>query len=188
MGATAYNVVSMVPRQRAAVLATAREVFARRGFTEASLHDIAQEAGLSLERVLGYFKNKRELFDKVVEDVWAEVLSDLEAAVWEAGPPQERVRTFIAVRQGMAERMLRELRVTPEALVDLLPRLEPLLAGPRARELALLEAILEDGKVSGTFSLRDTRAAARTLAASLQHVECVTVRLCLTTRRPMASP
>ncbi|MCP3098251.1 TetR/AcrR family transcriptional regulator [Myxococcus sp. K15C18031901] len=184
MGATAHNIVSMVPRQRAAVLAAAREHFARRGFLETSLHDIARGAGLSLERVLTHFKDKRELFERVVDQVWAEALADLEAAVWEAGPPEERVRTFITHRQGMAERMIRALRVTPEALVDLVPRLEPLLAGPRARELALLEAILEDGTVSGAFPLRDTRAAARALAASLQGIECATVRFCLTPRRP----
>ncbi|NOK16709.1 TetR/AcrR family transcriptional regulator [Corallococcus carmarthensis] len=170
------TVLSILPRQRAAVLEAAREIFARRGFTEASLGDIATRAGLAPVRMPLHFKNKKALFDAVVDEVLAEALAGLEAAVGAAWTPAEKMQTFIEARQGLAERMVRQLRITPRALRDILPLVEPRLAAPRAREVVLLAAIFEEGRAQGTFDVRDTRAAARALAMGLQHVECALLR------------
>ncbi|WP_434300888.1 TetR/AcrR family transcriptional regulator [Corallococcus exiguus] len=61
------TVLSLIPRQRAAVLEAAREIFARRGFLDVSLGDIAYRARLSPVRMAELFKGKKELFDAVVE-------------------------------------------------------------------------------------------------------------------------
>ncbi|WP_147446967.1 hypothetical protein [Corallococcus sp. CA054B] len=95
-----------------------------------------------------------------MDDVCDEACEKLEAAVGAAWRPAEKMRTFIEVRQGMAERMVQQLRVTPWA-----------------REVALLTAIFEAGKEQGTFEVRNTRAAARALALGFQHVECTLLRV-----------
>ncbi|RKG56446.1 hypothetical protein D7X30_22995 [Corallococcus sp. AB011P] len=113
----------------------------------------------------------------MVDDICDEAFAKLAAAVGAAWTPAEKMRTFIDVRQGMAERMVQQLRVTPRALRELLPLVEPRLARPRAREVALLTAIFEEGREQGTFEVRDTRAAARALALGFQHVECTLLRV-----------
>ncbi|MFY2563443.1 TetR/AcrR family transcriptional regulator [Corallococcus terminator] len=173
------TVVSMIPRQRAAILTAAREAFARRGFTGASMQDIARSASLSPGMLHSYFKTKKDLFNAVVDQVWAVALADIEAAVWDARTPEVRLQTFIEIRQGMVERMIRDLRITTAALRDILPLVEPCLAGPRARELALLEAIFEEGRVRRSFAVHNPRATARALAAGLHQIECTMVRFCL---------
>lgn len=170
------TVLSLIPRQRAAVLKAAREVFARKGFLAASLSDIADRARLSPARMLSLFKGKKALFDAVVDDVCDRGLARLEAAVGAAWTPAEKMRTFIELRRGMAERAVQQLRVTPRALRELLPLIEPRLARHRVREVAMLTAIFEEGRAQGTFDVRDTRAAARSLAMGFQHIECALLR------------
>ncbi|NPC68304.1 TetR/AcrR family transcriptional regulator [Corallococcus exiguus] len=169
--------MSLIPRQRATVIEAAREIFARRGFLDVSLGDIAYRARLSPVRMAELFKGKKELFDAVVDDVCDAAFAKLEAAVNAAMTPAEKMRTFIDMRQGMAERMVQQLRVTPRALRELMPLVEPRLARPRAREVAMLTAIFEEGREQGAFEVRDSRAAARALALGFQHVECTLLRV-----------
>ncbi|WP_223643541.1 TetR/AcrR family transcriptional regulator [Corallococcus sp. EGB] len=168
--------MSLIPMQRAAVLKAAREVFARKGFLQASLRDIAARARLSPARMAQLFQGKKELFDAVVDDVCDRGLARLEAAVGAAWTPAEKMRTFIEVRQGMAERTVQRLRVTPRAMRELLPLIEPRLARPRAREVAMLTSIFEEGRAQGSFDVRNARAAARALAMGFQHIECALLR------------
>ncbi|WP_426752639.1 TetR/AcrR family transcriptional regulator [Myxococcus sp. Y35] len=184
------NVVSMVPRQRAAILVAAGDVFARWGFTAASMQDIARRARLSEAWVQLHFGSKRDLFDAWVDQAWASALARLEAAVGEARSPEAKLQTFIHLRQGQAERMLRDSRITLEALRDILPLLEQRLAAPRAREVALLESIFEEGRVEGSFAftVRGPRTAARALAVGLQDIECAMVRFLAASAQPAQSP
>ena len=47
----------------------AKAVFAERGYTRATLEDIAQRAGMSKATIYIYYKNKDDLFLQVVEEL-----------------------------------------------------------------------------------------------------------------------
>ncbi|MFP2957239.1 TetR family transcriptional regulator [Myxococcus sp. 1LA] len=179
------NVISMVPRQRAAILAAGREVFARRGYSAASMQDIARQARLSLEWVQLHFQRKRDLFGAVVEQVWGVAFARLEDAVRCAPGPEEKLQAYIEVRQQLAEQVLRGLPLTPESLRDLVPRVEPWLAASKEREVALLESIFDEGRAQGVFGLseRGPRTAARALMVGLQDIERAMVQFLLASAR-----
>jgi AcrR family transcriptional regulator len=54
-------------RQRQ-IIDAAFDVFSRKGFAEATTHEIAKEAGVAVGTIYKYFQNKRDLLVKVVTD------------------------------------------------------------------------------------------------------------------------
>lgn len=64
-------------RTRAELIATAAEVFARRGYNGASVEEIAEEAGYSHGAVYSNFDGKADLFLAVFEDYMAERAREL---------------------------------------------------------------------------------------------------------------
>ena len=51
------------------LLEAARAVFARDGYVNARMADIAEEAGLSMGALYRYFENKESVFEHLVTDI-----------------------------------------------------------------------------------------------------------------------
>jgi AcrR family transcriptional regulator len=71
-----------LPRRRKAarrseILAAAREVFTTRPYDESSISDIASRAGCVEGTIYTYFRNKRELFDAVLESFFDALIVDI---------------------------------------------------------------------------------------------------------------
>jgi TetR/AcrR family transcriptional regulator len=67
-------------KTRAGILAAAEALFAERGFEATRLEDIAERVGIRRASIVYYFKDKRELYDAVLEDVFGglhDALSDV---------------------------------------------------------------------------------------------------------------
>jgi AcrR family transcriptional regulator len=70
-------------RNRAALVASARELFGREG-VDVPVEEITQHAGLGMGTLYRHFPTKDELIDAVLEDAFAEILRLAEEAVAEA--------------------------------------------------------------------------------------------------------
>ena len=57
-------------KTRAGILDAAEALFAERGFDATRLEDIAERVGIRRASIVYYFKDKRELYDAVLEDVF----------------------------------------------------------------------------------------------------------------------
>jgi AcrR family transcriptional regulator len=60
-------------RTRAHLLASARSVFARQGYVNARMSDVAEEASISMGGLYRYFANKEDLFAEVIADLHEEL-------------------------------------------------------------------------------------------------------------------
>jgi AcrR family transcriptional regulator len=114
-------------RNRVALVASARELFAREGI-EVSVEEITHHAGLGMGTLYRHFPTKDELIDAVLEDAFAEILRLAEEAVaqddaWagftgflegalELHAQNRGVKDMLAVRHGSshADAMRRRLR------------------------------------------------------------------------------
>ena len=95
-------------RTRAELIATAAEVFARRGYNGASVEEIAEEAGYSHGAVYSNFEGKADLFLAVFEDYMAERARELaatQAALPADAPLEARAR---ALADQWMERLARD--------------------------------------------------------------------------------
>jgi len=80
-------------RNRARLLAAAREVFAQRGF-DATLDDIARHAGLGTGTAYRHFPNKQAIAAEVLTDATEEIVTDAREALAIADPWQALVTFF----------------------------------------------------------------------------------------------
>jgi AcrR family transcriptional regulator len=79
--------------RRAAILDSAAEVFARRGYHAASIDDIARDGGVSKALIYEHFASKQELYAELLEHHANELFERLAAAIAAAGPGgAERLR------------------------------------------------------------------------------------------------
>lgn len=70
------------------ILRVGREVFAERGYERATTTEIAQRLAISEATVFTYFRGKRELCMRVIQDWYDEIIAAIEAGL----PRQARVR------------------------------------------------------------------------------------------------
>ncbi len=84
-------------RTRAELIATAAEVFARRGYNGASVEEIAEQAGYSHGAVYSNFEGKADLFLAVFEEYMAErarELAETQVALPDDAPLEARARAL----------------------------------------------------------------------------------------------
>jgi AcrR family transcriptional regulator len=71
--------------RRVALLDSALEVFAKRGYHASSIDDIAREAGVSKALIYEHFTSKQDLYAELLEQHAGELFSALAEAISEAG-------------------------------------------------------------------------------------------------------
>lgn len=76
------------PERREQLLAMARVVFARNGFHDTSMNDVAAEAGVTKPVLYQHFASKRELYRAVLEEVGNRLETDIVKAAAGAGNPR----------------------------------------------------------------------------------------------------
>ena len=78
--------------KRDAILKAATQVFARRGYFQSQVADIARAAGVAAGTVYLYFRSKDDLLASIFERTMKETLADGEAAIAGVGDHRERLR------------------------------------------------------------------------------------------------
>jgi TetR/AcrR family fatty acid metabolism transcriptional regulator len=78
--------------KRDAILKAATQVFARRGFFQSQVADVARAAGIAAGTVYLYFRSKDELLVSIFERTMRETLAEGEATIGEVQDPEERLR------------------------------------------------------------------------------------------------
>jgi AcrR family transcriptional regulator len=82
--------------RRAEILAAAREVFVARRFEDASVAEIAARADCVEGTIYTYFRNKRDLFDAVLTDVYDALIEDIEPRFAAIDGTADRLRFLVA--------------------------------------------------------------------------------------------
>ena len=77
---------------RRALLDVARRLFAERGYAGTATEEVVRQAGVTRGALYYHFRDKRDLFRAVVEDVQQEVMREVQAAAASALGPWEGLR------------------------------------------------------------------------------------------------
>ncbi len=83
------------------ILRVAEEVFAERGFTGATITEIAQRAALPKTNIHYYFANKKKLYQRVIEDVFTEWLEAAEEFA-DIDDPHAALAAYINAKMDLA--------------------------------------------------------------------------------------
>jgi AcrR family transcriptional regulator len=130
----------------------ARAQFLRFGVDGASLREIAAKARTSLGMIHYYFPTKDDLFFAVVEEIYQQLLVDLEAALVPGPPVVERLRSLFRRLASLSGEELDVVRlVVREALVSSARRdrlIERFLRG----HVPLVLGVLDEGVRTGVLA------------------------------------
>src|SRR3546814_5729705 len=77
------------------ICSAARIEFARKGFSDARLENVARAAGVSKQLIYHYFKSKDELYGVLLEEVARDTLSYLDDSSYDGLTPSETIALFI---------------------------------------------------------------------------------------------
>jgi AcrR family transcriptional regulator len=83
-------------RTRGKVLASARALFAARGYEPATIRDIAKGADMSTGAVFANFQDKAELFEAVLAEDLTRLAEQMQAAATGEGPARRRLAAALA--------------------------------------------------------------------------------------------
>jgi TetR/AcrR family transcriptional regulator len=118
---------------RALILDSAEALFAERGFDATRLEDVAERVGIRRASIVYHFRDKRELYDAVLEGVFGGFRERLAAVLDTDRPWQQRIEAAIAAwvdyvgaRPSLARLLLREVAsASPGAPPPLVAHLGP---------------------------------------------------------------
>lgn len=133
------------------ILHAARDRFLSDGVDGASLRGIASDAKTSIGMVYYYYPTKDELFFGVVEELYQQLLADIESAIAPDLPVRERVeRLYRRVARLSDDELLMARLVLREALTSN-SRYLRLRERFQAGHIPLIARMIADGYASGAF-------------------------------------
>lgn len=136
------------------IVHAARRCFLEDGVDGASLRQIARDAGTSIGMIYYYFPTKDDLFLAVIEEIYAKMLEQLEAAVAEETTFEARVRRVYARLGALSPDEVDVMRlVVREAMVSS-ARLERLIERFQRGHLGLMLKAVVDGVGAGEIDPR----------------------------------
>jgi len=174
-----------VEDNRLFILEAAEKVFAQRGYTQASVDEIAGEAQFSKATIYRYFKSKSEIFIEVIKNSFEALLTELEEIRVKELTAEEKIKELISVVLMYFERKKNIIRIfyaEKDAVSNILkmdPKKEFTHASlhsrfpsnflVRAREITeTMTCIVESGIESGEFKPVDAELAGSVLGAMIR--------------------
>jgi TetR/AcrR family fatty acid metabolism transcriptional regulator len=163
------SVVAAAEEKRRLILDAAVRVFARKGYHESRVGDVAKDAGVAYGLVYHYFESKEAVLEAVFREAWGRLLAALREAEESDQSAPERLSTVVKI-------VLRTWRDDPD-LVRLLVR--EITRSPQlqreideiAQAFAVLERIVASGQAEGTIRTDvDPRLAAWMLYGALEEI------------------
>ena len=141
----------MVSKTRDKLIDVARQLFAHKGIENTTMNDIATASDKGRRTIYTYFKNKRDIYNAVVERESDQLMERLnEIAHSPDISPVEKLRQFLVTRFDLFVRAFHKRSLSTLFGRDLrrIDRIHRLVI---ARELTLLREILDEGVKAGAF-------------------------------------
>ena len=145
------------------LLRVGREVFAEKGYERATTTEIAQRLGISEATVFTYFRGKRELCVRVIEDWYDEIVAAMEAGLPREASAREQLdhlvrthlRLFLIQGTGLCALVLSEGRSKGQELGESFLPLQKRYTAPLMELLARGQAC---GEIRADMPLRLLRS------------------------------
>jgi TetR/AcrR family fatty acid metabolism transcriptional regulator len=141
------------------ILAAAVRVFAREGYHDARVGDIAKEAGVAYGLVYHYFTSKEAVLEAVFRETWGAMLTAIQSVEERGGPATDQLRRVCAIVLGswktdpdLIRVLVREVVRSPQIHREI---------DEIAQAFAALERLVDRGQKDGTFT---SELRARTVA------------------------
>ena len=142
----------------------AKAVFAERGYQQATLEEIAQQAGMSKATIYLYYKNKDDLFLQVVEKLVETAITETTQAAEAPGAPLDKLARLVCGKMAFYEHEREFFRIylNEKHGLEVAPK-DPhkrLLRHMYLQGVDMLASVLQEGMDAGVLRPMETRRLA----------------------------
>lgn len=169
----------MVLKTREKLIEVARQLFAHKGVENTTMNDIAAASDKGRRTIYTYFKNKREIYNAVIEKESEQVVGRLREIFAIDMNPLEKLMRFIDVRIDIVEETIRHERESPvlrTLMVRDVRRMERIRNLAVEKEIEMLRQIMDDGVNMGLFSRERINDAFMAMIMMFQGIELSIMR------------
>ncbi|MBD5313860.1 MAG: TetR/AcrR family transcriptional regulator [Duncaniella sp.] len=143
----------MASKTRERLLDVARQLFASNGVEKTTMNDIATASDKGRRTIYTYFKNKKEIYDAVIERESEAIVMKLRNVVISNLAPAEKLKRFLEARFDIVEETIRES--TTSQIISYITldykRLERIRTLAVAKEKGLISQMIDEGVSQGVF-------------------------------------
>lgn len=161
---------------RSELVDVARQLFARKGFDNTTMNEIAAASGKGRRTLYTYFKSKADVYMAVIESETSRIIERIEEILPLAMPADEKLRRYILCRlDQVKESVVRNGTLKADFFRDVL-KLEHARRRLDLRELSMLRTILQQGIEEGTFDIDNASVVAVTIHYALRGIDVPNIR------------
>lgn len=133
------------------ILRASVKVFAKNGFHNSKISQIAKEAGVADGTIYLYFKNKDDILIRLFEEKLDEIISDLETELSKIEDPTEKFSTFVKKHLSMVEKNKNLAEVISVELRQSHKFMKEYHPEKFGEYLNILSRVIREGKEAGVF-------------------------------------
>ena len=166
----------MALKTRERLIEVARQLFARKGIENTTMNDIASASDKGRRTVYTYFRNKRDIFNAVIERETSKLIVKLEEIQQRNISPSDKLHHYIDCRfDTMRELVSRNGSLKAGFFRDMrkVDRARRIIS---SREIEILARILQEGVDNGDFDIIDVHQTATILVHALHGLDVPYIR------------
>ena len=166
----------MVSKTRDILIEVARQLFARKGIENPTMNDIAEASDKGRRTIYTYFKNKREIYNAVVQSESSQMLARLQELLKQPLTPEQKLMNFIFIRfESVKEIVLRNGSLRAGFFRDV-RKVERARRSTSAQEFSILKQILSEGVQKGMFRIKHIDQTTTIMLYSLHGLDVPYIR------------
>lgn len=165
--AVAAPVVPIEPRRsadaderRTRIALAARDVFADKGYTAATMREIAAAAGMHVPTMYQYFRSKEEILEQVYSWTINQAVDGMEAVLGASGPVVRRMDAIVRRLHEVNAELRRGTHVMNRETRSLSRPARNRVLGQYARMIQKVGNVIVEGQAQGVFRPMDPQLAA----------------------------
>ncbi len=166
----------MVIKTRDKLIEVARQLFANKGVENTTMNDIANASDKGRRTIYTYFKNKRDIFNAVIESETEQLLEKLRLIVKKNISPEDKLIEYVNCRfEAMREIVYRNgsLRAGFFRDVRKVDRARKIIS---QKEIAMLREILSEGVSEGVFEIVNINHVATIITHAIHGLDVPYIR------------
>ncbi len=161
----------MALKTREKLVEVARQLFARKGVEHTTMNDIASASEKGRRTVYTYFKNKREIYNAVIEKESDNLVLKLKNIANENISPIKKLEKFLITRLESTNDTVSRYDSLRSFLVGDFKKIERVRKLATNKEIGILRDILNEGVEKGVFIKEQTERLTTILIVILQGVD-----------------
>lgn len=145
--------MTMASKTRERLLDVARQLFASNGVERITMNDIATASDKGRRTIYTYFKNKKEIYEAVIERESEAIIMKLRDVVTSDFEPEEKLRRFLNARFDIVDETIKASATSQLISYITLDykRLERIRELAVAKEQELINTMIDEGIRKGAF-------------------------------------